>query len=87
MPDIFSGICIYKHLCIQKKLLFSLFLNRFKDVIGHCFEREVKKLETQDSYFNEISKELKPKRDRLASLLVEAGLTPIIPEGEKSYFF
>jgi len=51
-------------------------------VIGRCFELEISKLETQDSYFNSISKELKPKRDRLAKLLVDSGLIPIIPEGE-----
>ena len=32
-------------------------------------------------YFNSISVELRPKRDRIVKLLIEAGLTPVIPEG------
>lgn len=34
-----------------------------------------------ESYFKSITAELKPKRDRLAKLLLEIGLTPVIPEG------
>lgn len=52
-----------------------------QDVIGRCFELENSRLDSSDCYFNSISKELKPKRDQLAKLLIDAGLTPIIPEG------
>lgn len=34
-----------------------------------------------ESYFKSIAAELKPKRDRLAQLLLDIGLTPVIPEG------
>lgn len=34
-----------------------------------------------DSYFNTISTELLPKRDRLASILIKCGLRPIAPQG------
>ena len=50
-------------------------------MVGRCLEREDDILGTEQSYFTSISKELKPKRDRLAHLLQEAGLTPILPEG------
>jgi kynurenine--oxoglutarate transaminase/cysteine-S-conjugate beta-lyase/glutamine--phenylpyruvate transaminase len=39
------------------------------------------RLDSPECYFNSISAELKPKRDRIAKLLLEAGLTPVIPEG------
>ena len=52
-----------------------------KDVIGRCFDLENTRLESPECYFNSISNELIPKRDQLAKLLVDAGLTPIIPEG------
>ena len=50
-------------------------------MIGRCFELENSRLDSPDSYFNSIKKELIPKRDQLVKLLLEAGLTPIIPEG------
>ena len=53
----------------------------FQEVIARCFELEYARLSSPDCYFNSLSEELKPKRDRLAKLLVEAGLEPVIPEG------
>lgn len=53
----------------------------FQDVIARCFEHEIARFEKPDSYFKSITEELKPKRDRLAKLLVDIGLTPVIPEG------
>jgi len=38
-------------------------------------------MNSPECYFKSISNELLPKRDQLAKLLIEAGLTPIIPEG------
>ena len=52
-----------------------------KDALGRCFELELSRLDSEECYFNSISNELKPKRDRIVNLLIEAGLTPVIPEG------
>ena len=50
--------------------------------MGRCFEYELSRgLDSPDCYFNSISVELRPKRDRIVKLLIEAGLTPVIPEG------
>ncbi len=50
--------------------------------MGRCFEHELSRgLDSPDCYFNSISTELRPKRDRIIKLLIEAGLTPVIPEG------
>ena len=52
-----------------------------KEVIARCFELENSRLGSPESYFKSISTELKPKRDYLVKLLVDAGLKPVIPEG------
>ena len=52
-----------------------------KEVIGRCFELENSRMDSPECYFNSISQELRPKRDKLVNLLLDAGLTPVIPEG------
>lgn len=52
-----------------------------QEVIGRCFELELTRFDSPECYYNSIKKELKPKRDRLAEILKNAGLEPIIPEG------
>jgi kynurenine--oxoglutarate transaminase/cysteine-S-conjugate beta-lyase/glutamine--phenylpyruvate transaminase len=52
-----------------------------QEVIARCFELENSRLDKPECYFNSLSEELRPKRDRLAKLLVEVGLEPVIPEG------
>lgn len=49
--------------------------------MGRCFELELTRLESSECYFNSISAELLPKRDRIVKLLIDAGLKPVIPEG------
>lgn len=53
----------------------------FQEVVGRCFELENSRINSPECYFNSISSELKPKRDKLVKLLLDAGLTPVIPEG------
>jgi kynurenine--oxoglutarate transaminase/cysteine-S-conjugate beta-lyase/glutamine--phenylpyruvate transaminase len=52
-----------------------------KEVVAQCFEDEISRLNTKECYFNRISEELKPKRDKLSKILLDAGITPVIPEG------
>lgn len=34
-----------------------------------------------ECYFSSLSEELEGKRDRMAAILKDAGMTPVIPEG------
>lgn len=52
-----------------------------QELIGRCFEKEIERLESPECYFKTVQPELKPKRDQLVKLLVEAGMEPVIPEG------
>ena len=53
----------------------------FKEILARCFETELAKIDSPDCHFNQISADIKPKRDRLARLLRDAGFIPIIPDG------
>ena len=48
------------------------------------FETEQARIDDDDCYFKTLAEELLPKRDALASMLRDVGMTPIIPQG--SYF-
>lgn len=52
-----------------------------KEILARCFEAELAKIDSPDCHFNQIASDIKPKRDRLARLLCDAGFIPIIPEG------
>jgi kynurenine--oxoglutarate transaminase/cysteine-S-conjugate beta-lyase/glutamine--phenylpyruvate transaminase len=52
-----------------------------QEILARCFEVELDRLDSPDCYFNQISCEIKPKRDRLAKLLCDAGFIPILPDG------
>lgn len=46
-----------------------------------AFETELARLNSDECYFNSISRELEPKRAFTAKFLIDAGFKPIIPEG------
>ncbi len=50
-------------------------------MIARCFELEMNRLDSSECYFKSIQEELRPKRDRLVEILIEAELNPIVPEG------
>ena len=52
-----------------------------QEALGISFETEIARLSQPDCYFRSLATELLPKRDRLAGLLKQAGMEPIIPEG------
>ncbi|XP_006824274.1 kynurenine aminotransferase-like [Saccoglossus kowalevskii] len=53
----------------------------WKEAAAIAFETEIARLDKPDSYFKELQSMLFEKRERMAKLLTDAGLIPIIPEG------
>ena len=45
------------------------------------FETERQRINSPECYFNSISQELRPKRDKMAKFLEEFGAVPTVPEG------
>ncbi|XP_068095941.1 kynurenine--oxoglutarate transaminase 3 isoform X2 [Hyperolius riggenbachi] len=52
-----------------------------QEALAHALFKDLKRLEEPECYFNSLPRELEAKRDRMACLLQEAGLKPVIPEG------
>ena len=55
----------------------------FQEVVARCFEHEFAQLKenADECYLSTLSANLRAKRDKFASLLDEAGLEPVLPEG------
>ncbi|XP_075689371.1 kynurenine--oxoglutarate transaminase 3 isoform X3 [Rhinoderma darwinii] len=53
----------------------------WKEALAHALFKDLKRMDEPECYFNELPRELEVKRDRMACLLQEAGLKPVIPEG------
>jgi len=52
-----------------------------QEAVAVCFELESQRINSDECYFNSISGELKPKRDKMAKFLEEIGVVPTVPEG------
>ncbi|KAE8610674.1 hypothetical protein XENTR_v10012201 [Xenopus tropicalis] len=52
-----------------------------QEALAHALFKDFKRMDEPDCYFNSLPRELEAKRDRMARLLQEAGIKPIIPEG------
>jgi len=52
-----------------------------QEAVARAFEKELARLDSPDCYFKSIAVDLQQRRDLIASILTEAGLTPVIPEG------
>jgi len=52
-----------------------------QEAVARGFEKELDRLESPDCYFKSIAEDLQYRRDIIASILMDAGLTPVIPEG------
>jgi len=53
----------------------------FQEALAQAFWIDYKRMDNPDCYFYSLSRELESKRDRMAQLLQEAGLKPVIPDG------
>lgn len=52
-----------------------------QEATARGFEHEINALDTPESYFQSLSKELKPKMQYLFKMLQDNGLQPIMPDG------
>ncbi|KAH9500265.1 Kynurenine--oxoglutarate transaminase 3 [Bulinus truncatus] len=52
-----------------------------QEAIAQGLELEISRIGSPESYLTSLARELQPKRDYLATVLAEAGLKPVIPEG------
>ncbi|KFW79313.1 Kynurenine--oxoglutarate transaminase 3, partial [Manacus vitellinus] len=52
-----------------------------QEALAQAFWIDYKRMDDPDCYFYSLSRELESKRDRMARLLKEAGLKPVIPDG------
>ncbi|KAJ4943436.1 hypothetical protein JOQ06_005937, partial [Pogonophryne albipinna] len=52
-----------------------------QEAVAHGFQRNLELMGQPECYFSSLPEELELKRDRMAAILQEAGMTPFIPEG------
>ncbi|KAI3369085.1 hypothetical protein L3Q82_026048 [Scortum barcoo] len=53
----------------------------WKEAVAQGLLRNLKLMGQPECYFTSLAEELEGKRDRMAAILQEAGMTPVIPEG------
>ncbi|KAF3835717.1 hypothetical protein F7725_028275 [Dissostichus mawsoni] len=53
----------------------------WKEAVAQGFQRNLELMGQPECYFSSLPEELELKRDRMAAILQEAGMTPVIPEG------
>ncbi|TRY88911.1 hypothetical protein DNTS_005411 [Danionella cerebrum] len=51
------------------------------EAVGQGLLRDCERMGQADCYFTSLALELESKRDRMAAMLREAGMTPVVPEG------
>ena len=69
------------HVCA---LLTRYYFVSHQEAVALGFETETARLGQSDCYFSTLPKELIAKRDKLASMLRQIGMKPVVPQG--SYF-
>ena len=52
-----------------------------QEAVARAFETELARLEAPECYFKSISVDLQARRDMIVSILNEAGMAPVVPEG------
>lgn len=52
-----------------------------QEAVAQGLLQNVELMGKPDCYFTSLAEELEGKRDRMAAIVQEAGMTPVIPEG------
>ncbi|KAM3915456.1 kynurenine--oxoglutarate transaminase 3 isoform 1-T1 [Leptodactylus fuscus] len=72
---------LIKHLqTVQQNSLYTC-PTPLQEALAHALFKDLERMDEPECYFKELPRELEVKRDRMACLLQEAGLKPVIPEG------
>jgi len=61
---------------VIQKHVFSI----IQEAVAICFETERQRLASPECYFNSISEELRPKRDKMTAFLPEVGVVLTVPD-------
>ncbi|XP_025417824.1 kynurenine--oxoglutarate transaminase 3-like isoform X1 [Sipha flava] len=72
---------LIKNACVVHQTAIYTCATTVQEAVARGFEHEISVLNTSDSYFQNMSKELKPKMLYLSNVLQENGFTPVIPDG------
>ncbi|KAM4720722.1 kynurenine--oxoglutarate transaminase 3 isoform 2-T2 [Rhinophrynus dorsalis] len=72
---------LIKHLqTVQQNSIYTC-PTPLQEALAHALFKDFKRMDDPDCYFNSLPRELEAKRDRMARLLQEAGIKPVVPEG------
>ncbi|XP_009071774.1 PREDICTED: kynurenine--oxoglutarate transaminase 3 [Acanthisitta chloris] len=72
---------LIKHLQVVHQNTLYTCPTPLQEALAQAFLIDYKRMDDPECYFYSLSRELESKRDRMAQLLKEAGLTPVIPDG------
>ncbi|XP_026709794.1 kynurenine--oxoglutarate transaminase 3 isoform X3 [Athene cunicularia] len=72
---------LIKHLQVVHQNTLYTCPTPLQEALAQAFGIDYKRMDDPDCYFYSLSRELESKRDRMAQLLQEAGLKPVIPDG------
>lgn len=82
LPNTFTGKCAQlPHLLTVKENEGLLKVVFFQEAVAQGLLWNSELLGQPECYFSSLSEELQGKRDRMAAILKDAGMTPVIPEG------
>ncbi|XP_069795223.1 kynurenine--oxoglutarate transaminase 3-like isoform X2 [Narcine bancroftii] len=72
---------LIKHLqTVQQNVVYTC-PTPLQEAVARGIRKESSRLNEQDCYFTSLARELEAKRNRMAKLLLAAGMKPVIPEG------
>ncbi|XP_023787886.1 kynurenine--oxoglutarate transaminase 3 isoform X1 [Cyanistes caeruleus] len=72
---------LIKHLQVVHQNTLYTCPTPLQEALAQAFWIDYKRMDDPDCYFHSLSRELESKRDRMAQLLKEAGLKPVVPDG------
>ncbi|XP_052658318.1 kynurenine--oxoglutarate transaminase 3 isoform X1 [Harpia harpyja] len=72
---------LIKHLQVVHQNTLYTCSTPLQEALAQAFWIDYKRMDDPDCYFYSLSRELESKRDRMAHLLQESGLKPVIPDG------